>query len=480
MSLPGTFSATGLICPACIGNSQLSINYAGSSTQGGDSNNAIKLGGLPSSAFAQLAAGSNSFTGGMSIGGSLSANSISSSDSYQIGGTPALSFFPGLFNLYVGQSAGQGAGSGNTGTQNTATGYQTLFRNTSGSGNTAVGTSALYSNTTGNRNTAIGNFALNTNTSDSNTAVGSTALVNNTTGNNNTATGNSALFNNTTECCNTATGNNALLNNTGKANTATGDGALYNNGTGSNNVAVGRLSLSGLSTGSGNTSVGTFAGLNFNGSESNNIDINNAGLAGESGVIRIGAGTETATYIAGIFGAATSLPGAAVYVDANGHLGTVSSSRRFKEDIRDMGPDSDGLLRLRPVTFRYKTHSADGSKPIQYGLTAEEVAEVYPDLVIYGDQGQPETVQYYKLEPMLLNEVQKLAQAHADDQAEIAKLQLEVASQRKQAQEQQAAMTQLDAKVRAIEESLARSGIAEGRNLATSPAGTEGTNPRSR
>jgi len=164
---------------------------------------------------------------------------------------------------------------------------------------------------------------------------------------------------------------------------------------------------------------------------------------------------QTATYIAGISGVTTSLNNAvSVLIDSNGNLGTISSSRRYKEDIHDMGAASNGLLRLRPVTFRYKKPYADGSKPIQYGLVAEEVADVYPDLVVRGKDGEVETVQYYKLDAMLLNEIQKLAkehtadqaemqklgEAHAADQAENAKLESQVAEQRKQAQEQQAAM----------------------------------------
>jgi len=99
--------------------------------------------------------------------------------------------------------------------------------------------------------------------------------------------------------------------------------------------------------------------------------------------------------------------GAAVMVNSLGQLGTVLSSRRFKEEIQDMREASSGLLRLRPVTFRYKEAFADGARPVQYGLIAEEVAEVHPDLVVYSRTGEVETVQYHKLVPMLLNELQK-------------------------------------------------------------------------
>jgi len=183
------------------------------------------------------------------------------------------------------------------------------------------------------------------------------------------------------------------------------------------------------------------------------------GTATNSGVIRIGTDItqdsfcsivcQAATYIAAINGVTVS--GSPVLVDSNGQLGTIASSRRYKEDIHDMGAASDGLLRLRPVTFRYKKPYADGSKPIQYGLVAEEVADVYPDLVVRGKDGQVETVQYYKLDAMLLNEVQKLDKLHAADQAEIVQLQSQIAEQQKQAKEQLAAMRQLLSQVHSIQ-----------------------------
>ncbi len=431
--------------------------------------NAATLGNLPASSFAQLAAGSNAFSGSVSIGGILSGATISSGNGgFQFGSTQVLSILPGLFNLYVGQSAGQGAGASNTGTQNSSTGYQTLFLNTTGSYNTAVGTSALYSNTTGANNTAAGDFALNKNsTGVDNTALGMEALLNNTTGGLNTATGTFALHSNTTGAVNTATGNNALLSNTtGSRNTGIGDGSLYYSTTGNDNTAVGRLSLTALLTGSNNVAIGSNAGTNFNGAESNNIDINNGGATGESGVIRVGdPNNQTAAFIAGINGVTTgSVTTSTVLVDSNGQLGTIASSRRYKEDIHDMGVASDGLLRLHPVTFRYKKAYADGSKPVQYGLIAEEVAEVYPDLVVRGKDGQPETVQYYKLDAMLLNEVQKLAGLHHSDEQEIAadqkrisELQRQIDDQRKQFDEQQVTLKQLLAQVRVLQASVSTS-----------------------
>ena len=138
-------------------------------------------------------------------------------------------------------------------------------------------------------------------------------------------------------------------------------------------------------------------------------------MAGEAHTLRIGYGTGTATFeqtrafISGIRGTTTGNAGAvAVLIDSNGQLGTVSSSRRYKEDIADMAEVSHRLLELRPVTFRFKKAFADGEKPIQFGLIAEEVAEVFPELVVYNDEGQPETVKYHLLSTMLLNELQRL------------------------------------------------------------------------
>jgi len=243
----------------------------------------------------------------------------------------------------------------------------------SGYGTTGVGVNALQSLTTGG----------------SNTAVGYVALGNTTTGPNNTAVGNGALLLNVTGNGNTAVGVNALETNTANSNTAFGVSALVFKTTGDNNTAL-----------------GFNAGVNLT-SGSNNIYIGNAGTATESTTIRIGAGQNRA-FIAGIrnvtTGVANALP---VVIDGNGQLGTVSSSQRFKEHIEKMGAASEVLYRLRPVSFLYKPEY--GGKPDlpQFGLIAEDVAKVAPDLVVYDDQGKPYTVNYQFLTPMLLNELQK-------------------------------------------------------------------------
>ena len=288
-----------------------------------------------------------------------------------------------------------------------AIGEAALQNNTTGNFNTASGQGALYSNTTGSSDTATGNGALTRNISGvDNTANGYYALGNNTAGNSNTGSGQGALASNTTGNENTAIGDSALaFNITGVDNTAAGYYSLYYNTTGNFNTACGLEALVNNSTGGSNIAIGFQAAVDVSGDNSNNIHIGSQGAFGDSGAIRIGTPvTQTSFYVAGVSG--VNVSGAAVVINSDGQLGTVSSSRRFKEDIQDMGDASTGLLRLHPVTFRYKEPFADGSKPIEYGLIAEEVAEVYPDLVAHSADGQIETVKYQVLDSMLLNELQ--------------------------------------------------------------------------
>ena len=257
----------------------------------------------------------------------------------------------------------------------------------------------------GNSNTFVGLNAGNfTMSGDFNTGFGESALVSNTTGSFNTATGSGALLKNTTGIGNTASGSSALGNNTmGGGNTANGAFALFQNTTGGNNTADGNGALSNT-TGFSNIGIGRDGGINLT-TGSNNICIGNPGGAGESNTIRVGtAGTQTATFIAGINGAVVT--GVPVQVSSSGQLGVALSSRYVKEDIREIAGESDGLMRLRPVAFRYKPQ-LDPMGLAQYGLIAEEVANVYPDLVVYDREGRPETVRYHLVNALLLNEVQK-------------------------------------------------------------------------
>ncbi len=253
-----------------------------------------------------------------------------------------------------------------------------------------------------------------------NTVLGFAALGGNTTGINNTATGVAALGGNTTGANNTATGVAALTSNTaGVQNTATGAGALNSNTGGSDNTAIGNAALSNSTTGSANIAIGFNAGVNVT-TGSNNIHIGSVGFDNDSALIFIGRqGLQTSTFIAGIFGAQVLGRAQAVEVNQLGQLGTTISSRRVKDDIRDMDEASGGLVKLRPVTFRYKAEPATGPRPIEYGLIAEEVAEIYPELVVRDKDGQPSGVRYHVLPAMLLNEVQK---QHAQFREQTARL----------------------------------------------------------
>jgi hypothetical protein len=296
----------------------------------------------------------------------------------------------------------------NVGSYNTATGWQALLGNRSGSYNTATGAAALANNTFGgNGNTATGSFALYYNTkAPQNTATGSEALFFNTTGARNTATGYRALRSNTTGINNVASGETSLIGNTtGSNNTATGEGSLPNNDSGGSNTGEGFHALLNNTTGSFNIALGASAGSSLT-TGSNNIDIGNPGVAGESSTIRIGnVGTQTATIIAGISGATVS-DGVEVVVAANGRLGTITSSARFKENVKPMDQASEALLKLKPVTFRYK-REFDPHTITQFGLVAEDVADVNPDLVARDAEGKVYSVRYEAVNAMLLNEFLK-------------------------------------------------------------------------
>src|SRR5437667_9712968 len=194
------------------------------------------------------------------------------------------------------------------------------------------------------------------------------------------------------------------LNTGGHDSAALAMRSLQNNTTGYSNTALGPYALQTNTTGYSNIAVGTLAGYNLM-TGSNNIDIGNQGAAGESGVIRIGtAGSQTDTLIAGIYNVPVS--GLSVVVGSVGQLGTSTSSARFKDDIKPMDKASEAILSLQPVTFRYK-HDLDPAGIPQFGLVAEQVEKVNPDLVARDDQGKPYTVRYEAVNAMLLNEFLK-------------------------------------------------------------------------
>jgi len=284
-----------------------------------------------------------------------------------------------------------------TGANNTAIGFDALASNTTGDFNTAIGFGALASNATGDFNTAEGSGALLLNTTgSSNTANGNNALFHNTAGFQNVATGVQALFNNTTGFHNAAAGFQALLSNTtGNHNTADGDNALVHNTTGTLNTAVGGHALDQNITGSSNVALGFQAGFNITGSGNVCIGQNIFGLAGESNVTRVGN-----------IGSTAQANGVFVTVGAGGKLGFQVSSRRYKEDIKPMDRGSEAIFALKPVSFRYK-REIDPARSPDFGLIAEEVATVNPDLVARDEEGKIVTVRYQAVNAMLLNEFLK-------------------------------------------------------------------------
>ncbi|MGC1320756.1 MAG: tail fiber domain-containing protein [Candidatus Udaeobacter sp.] len=356
-----------------------------------------------------------------------------------------LSLTTGGFNTAVGYlslrsnttnsfntAVGAGALFLNTADENTATGTGALLSNTIGTLNTANGAFALQSNITGFQNTANGAQALYLNTIGSfNTANGISALFNNTTGGDNTANGGGALYLNTTGSFNTADGFEALHNNNGDSNTANGYHALYSNVGGGNNTGIGDGALFNNTTGNDNVALGMNAGVNAT-TGSNNVYIG-AGMAGI-------AAESNACYIASIF-SQTSANGIPVLINSDNKLGTATSSKRFKENIKPMDKTSEDILALQPVTFRYKK-DFDSTRTAQFGLVAEDVAKVNPDLIVRDKEGKPYTVRYEAVNAMLLNEFLKEHKKTEKLEATVASL---IATVKEQAAQIQRVSAQLGA-----------------------------------
>jgi len=322
---------------------------------------------------------------------------------------------------------------------NTAEGQSALFSLTSGTYNTAIGLFSLESNTGGTFNTGVGAGTLLANAADQNTATGAGALLSNSIGVGNTANGTFALFNNTGGGVNTANGTFALFNNTtGNQNTASGVNALLSNSTGIQNTANGYQALSSNTTGNENTASG------INALFSNTTGTGNTALGFGAGgdvttannVICIGtngADIDNSCFIGNIFGVTTNGTATPVLIDAAGQLGTISSSRRFKKEITPMDKASEAILALKPVTFHYKS---DNTNTPQFGLIAEEVAKVNPELIVRDKNGEIYTVRYDAVNAMLLNEFLK------DHR--------KVQEQDRRIQEQEALITQLKKEVETV------------------------------
>jgi hypothetical protein len=335
-------------------------------------------------------------TGNISRNGALFVHTTGTDNTFVGAGAGNLATTGAGVNTAVGNGA---LSSNTTGTANSAFGYGALTDNTSGDDNAAFGTEALFLNQQGIRNSAFGSHALRANVSSyNNSAFGAYALQSSTAGGN-SAFGSSALYSNTTGSSNTAVGRVALRTNmTGGGNVAVGDGALFN------------------ATASSNTAIGFNAGGNQT-TGGDNIYIANGGVAGESGKIRIGTSAHTETFIEGINGN-TATGGMAVLINSSNELHTLVSSIRFKESVRDMGEASEVVMQLRPVTFRYREEAAGEGAGPEYGLIAEEVAKVAPELVALDAEARPYSVRYHVLAPMLLNEMQK-QQRIIDEQREV-------------------------------------------------------------
>jgi hypothetical protein len=307
-----------------------------------------------------------------------------------------------------------------TGNDNVALGYVSLFHNTTGAKNTAVGYRVLQENETADGNTGVGAEALLTNRSGSgNTAVGANALRTNTASNN-TALGQDGLRNATVGFSNTAVGSEALRDTTeGDYNVAVGTKALLENTTGNRNTAVGGYALDSTS-GTENIALGYRAGQNVT-TGSFNILIGHDGFAAESKKIRIGDSTHDETFIAAIHG--NTINGSTVQVLSTGELGVAApSSRRFKRDIGDVDGALEPLLQLRPVRFRYRPELVEGGGGIEYGLIAEEVARVMPELVRWDEAGRPFGVRYELLTPLLLASLQRQEAIVRDLRAKLERL----------------------------------------------------------
>ena len=350
-------------------------------------------------------------------------------------GTDALfSLTSGVWNVAVGFEA---LHSDTTGNQNTATGYRALFRNLTGDHSTAYGSRALYNNTTGNDNVATGFGTLFTNViGNRNTGVGFRTLTFNNA-DDNTAIGWNALYNNRTGVQNTAIGSGALFHGSGSSNTAIGYQALNNNDTGSErNTVVGTGAGPNVIAGFNNTYIGDFVGT-LAPDESNTIRIGDLSNGNGAGSL--------ACFIGGIFNNFQPIGGAVVQVTldlATDELGWASapSSARFKDEIKPMDKASEAILALKPVTFRYKKELDRKGIP-QFGLVAEEVEKVNPDLVTRGRDGKVYTVRYEAVNAMLLNEflkehrtVQELKSTAARQEANVAKQETTIAQQQKEIQ----------------------------------------------
>ena len=412
-------------------------NLAGDVTGAPGSNSVAFVGGKSAASVAatvtDVAAATNANVGSAIVrrdgGGNFAAANITASGFVMVNSTAKMQNTTAGF--FAGPNAGNVSGTGGT---NIGIGSGVLALLTTGSANVGVGNTALGNATTGGFNIAVGDAALANANGNRNVGIGHNAgsalsagaqnifigysageLTEST---NQTAIGAFALSKHPAGVANTVVGALSAMNlTTGDNNTLVGNGTANATTTGSGNTMVGSLAGNNLATGDRNTLVGFNAGLNLT-SGSDNVYLGRVlGVASESATIRIGS-NQTSAFMAGIFNQ-TAPSGTAVFIDNTGKLGTITSSRRYKRDIRPI--DGDVLMRLRPVTFRYN-EDLDPAGELQYGLIAEEVADVDPSLVLFDADGKPQTVRYQFLAPLLLNEVQQQRKTIEQQQALINEL----------------------------------------------------------
>lgn len=348
-------------------------------------------------------------------------------------GAGALALNTADFNTAVGVAASL---SNTTGNDNTAVGAAALLLNSTGDDNTAVGFQALQADVSGPTNAALGTFAAQNTTSGFNTAVGGFALRDNVGGTRNTAVGAGAMETGGGGDDNTTVGELAGNGITGTANTILGSGAGTGVTSGGNNVCIGLGAGSNMATASGNVYIGNGVNPPGPGLEFNTIRIKDSSA-------QVG-GTNSTVFIGGIFGATISAANAIVGVNANGQLGTAVSSARFKKDIESMGQSSEVIFSLRPVSFRYK---GDETNLPCFGLIAEEVAKVNPDLILLDKEGKPLTVRYEQINGMLLNEFLKEHKKVEAQQASISELKSEMQTMVAQLKEQAAQIQKVSAQL---------------------------------
>jgi len=454
--VPGGARPLGGLGAGAIDSAQVQLRVSGSCPAGQavrvvnqDGSVACQSLGNTAADITSVAAGPGLSGGGLSgdvslavqFGGSGTATSVARSDhTHQRGGTGSMGVGPfslangtGAFNTAVGSQALISVSSG---AANTAVGSNALLNNvaeaqtalgafalqgqTTGCCNTGIGYASLSANSTSQESTAVGFQALMVSNASFNTAVGASAAVSTSTGTANTVVGAQAFFANQTGTNNVAVGDSVLRTAVGShTNVGLGHHAGINLSAGNSNVLLGGFAGVNLGVASGNVMIGTSAGQSLTNGTNNVYIASPGGASVESNTIRIGnPSVQTAAFMAGISGVNVS-GGVGVFVNASGQLGTSASSRRFKQDIAAIERARDVVQGLRPVQFHYKPEFDDGSQVLQYGLIAEEVAEVDPTLVVTVD-GEPQTVRYHFLPPLLVAEVQRLERERALQEARLA------------------------------------------------------------